>query len=115
MCIRDRSGLGGRAVGLARQLHPAGKALEHVVVPGLLLPRAGHAESGQRDTDDRRVEMLEVIVSDADLRRHVASQVRVDDVGDLDEFLEDRTTRLSRQIEREAALVAVEGLEAVSY
>src|SRR5680860_1713193 len=84
MCIRDRSGLGGRAVGLARQLHPAGKALEHVVVPGLLLPRAGHAESGQRDTDDRRVEMLEVIVSDADLRRHVASQVRVDDVGDLD-------------------------------
>jgi hypothetical protein len=105
------AGLRRRTLRVARQVHPAGQGLQDVVVARLLRPRTGHAEAGQRAADDCRVEVLEVVVGDLDLGRHVAAQVAVDRVADRDQVLEDRAPGRGRQVQREAGLVAVEGLE----
>ncbi len=106
-----QAGLGGRAVGLAGDVHPAAEALQDVVVAGLLAPRPGHPEARQRAAHDGRVEVLEVVVGDLDLLGHVAAQVAVDRVGLAHEVLEDRAALGGGQVERQRALVAVEDLE----
>ena len=54
---------------------------------------------------------LQVVVGQAEPRRLVAAQVRVDDVRDAHEVLEDAARVRVAQVERDAPLVAVEGLE----
>lgn len=108
---KGETGFGGRTVGIAGEVHPPGQALQDVVVTGLLGPGTGHAEPGQTAADDGRVEVLEVVVGDLDLRRDVAAQVRVDRVAGADEIFEDLASAGGSEVQRQAALVAVEGLE----
>src|SRR5581483_6136539 len=96
---------------VAREAHPAGEALHHVVVAALLRARPGHAEPGQRAAHDARVDVPERVVGEAETRRLVAAQVRVDDVHRAHEVLEDRAGVRVAQVERDRLLVAIEGLE----
>src|SRR5262249_7370704 len=73
--------------------------------------RAVHAEAGQRAADDRRLDVLDVPVAQAELRRLVAAQVREDGVALAHKVLEDRACVGVAEVERDASLVAVEGLE----
>src|SRR5262249_39345996 len=64
----------------------------------------------ERAADDGRVQRPEVGVPDAEPRGDVAPQVRVHDVGDAHQVLEDLAAGGAAEVEREAPLVAVEGL-----
>src|ERR1044072_3323684 len=61
--------------------------------------------------DDLRIDVLQRIVSDAETLRLVAAQIVERGVGRSDEFVEDAARLRMLQVEREAALVAVECLE----
>ncbi len=103
--------LGRRPVRLAREAHPAGEALHDVVVAALGRARPGHPEAGERAADDARVDLLQVLVRDAEPLRIVAAEVRVDGVDGANEVLEHRPRLRVAQIEGDAPLVAVERLE----
>ena len=103
--------LGRRAVRVAGQAHPPCEPLHHVVVAALGGARPGHAEARERAADDPRVDVLQVVVGQPQLRRLVAAQVRVDDVGAAHQVLEDVARLRVAQVERDAPLVAVERLE----
>ena len=104
-------GLDRRAVRLAGQRHPARVALDDVVVAPLLRPRARHAEPRECAAHDRRVDVCEVGVADAQLLGPVAAQVAEDGVGAAHDVLEDRPGLRVREVERDAALVVAERLE----
>jgi hypothetical protein len=100
-----------RPVGLAREAHPPGEPLHHVVVAALVGPRPGHPEAGERAAHDARIHLREVLVRDAKPLRMVAAQVRVDGVDRANEVLHDRPRLRVAEVERDALLVPVERLE----
>ena len=104
-------GLDGRAVGLAGERHPAGVALQDVVVAALGCARTGHPEPRERAAHDGRIDALEIGVADTQLLGTVAAQVAVDGIRGAHEILEDGARARVREVERDAALVVAEGLE----
>ena len=100
-----------RAAGLPGERHPAAERLQHVVVAGLAGARTGHAEAGQRAADDPRVDVGQVGVPDAELRRDVAAQVGVDGVGAADQVVEHLAPGVGPDVEQHRRLVLVERLE----
>ncbi len=110
--VDDReAGLRRRAAGLTGDVHPSGQRLQHVVVAGLGPSRAGHAVAAQRAAHDPRVEVAQIRVGDADLRRYVAPQVGEDRVAGPHQALEDSPAGRVLEIEGDRLLAAVEGLE----
>jgi hypothetical protein len=73
--------------------------------------RPGHAEGAERAADDRRVEVPEGGVRNADLVGHVPPQVGKDHVADAHQVLEDAPAGRIGQVQLNALLVPVEGLE----
>jgi hypothetical protein len=49
----------------------------------------GHPEPTERTAHDPRIESLQILVSDTDLLRHIAAQVRVNGIADLHQGVED--------------------------
>ena len=72
---------------------------------------SGLAEAGDRGIDDLLVDLGEVLVVDAEPALHVRPIVLDDDIRLLDELLERRDAFLALQVERDAALVAVQILK----
>ncbi len=103
--------LGGRAVRLSGQAHPAGQALHHVVVAAFPCPRSRHPESGQGAADHTGVDVPELLVGEAQAPGLVAAQVQVDRVHPAHQVLHHRPGLGVAEIEGHRPLAPVEGLE----
>jgi hypothetical protein len=94
--------------GLARDGHDAGEGLHEGLVAGRVLARPGAAERGDRTVDQPRIDRRQRLVAEAEALHGARAEVLDEDVGRPDERL-DHVHRLGRlEIERHAALVAVE-------
>src|SRR5262249_15010381 len=99
------------AVRVAGERLPTREPLHHVVVATLRRSWTGHAETGERAADDRRLYVLQLLVREPELRRLVAAKVGVDGVARTDEILEDSARVGVAQVEGDALLAPIEGLE----
>ena len=106
-----QSALGRRPFRVARERLPPGKALHHVVVASFGGARARHPEARQRAADHSRIDVLQLLVEQAQLLRLVAAQVRVDAVDVAHEVMKNPLCVLVSEVKRNRFLVAVERLE----
>ncbi len=116
---QDRAGLVGDRddPGLERQaghrigLGDAAERLRHGIGAGQARMRAFRPVAGDRDVDDLRVDPFQVLVAEAVLLGRAGAEVLSEDVGALDEAVEDLAPFRGFQIEGEALHAAVVGLE----
>ena len=110
--VRDRRADAHRPLSrLARHGHQAAHALRDLIDAGTRDIRPVLAEARDRAIDDARVHGLHGLIIDAEAMLHVRPVVLDHDVGGLDELEEDRPTLVRLQIQRDAALVALDVLE----
>ena len=74
--------------------------------PGLLGLRPGLAIAGERGVDQPLVEMLQVVIGDAEPAARRRRVVGDEDIGFLDQPVQHRPPRVGAQVERQAPLVA---------
>jgi hypothetical protein len=104
-------GLRRRPVGLAGHAHPARHRLQHVVVRALGRPGPRAPEAAERAAHDPRVDLAERLVRQPEALGLVAAEVAEDAVGAAHERLERLAPGARAQVEGDAQLAAVEGLE----
>ena len=86
-------------------------ALRDLIDPGPLRIRPGLAEAGDAAIDDALVDLLDGFVIDAEAELHLGAEILDDHIGLLGQLHKDRLAVRAFQVEREAALVAVQVLE----
>ena len=101
----------GRPVGVAGHGHDAPHRLHEHVHAGLLAPRPVGAERGQRAVDEPGIQRSQARPVDPEPLGHAAAIGLDHDVGPRDQPLERRAPLGSGQVDRRAALVAVDGDE----
>ena len=108
--VHDRRAAQERAaVGLAGDRHDPAQRLHEHVEPGFLAKRPRRPECGERAVDDARVHGCAGVVADAEPLGHAAA-IRFDhDVGALHELEKERLALRTREINGDAALVAIRG------
>src|SRR5215510_5227524 len=99
--------LAGRRIGLGN----AAQRLRHRVRPGQMRVRSLRAVTGDRDVDELRVDLLQILVTKAVLLRRARSEVLAEDIRSCDELAQNVPTLGSLEIERDALHPAVVGLE----
>ena len=97
--------------GLPGDRHQPAHALRDLIEAGPLGVGSALAETGNAGIDDARVELRERLVVDAQPFLHAGAEILDDDVGLFDHPLEGREAFRRLEIERHAALVAVQVLE----
>ncbi len=107
--VADREAGAGRPhLGVAGQRHDARQRLDLAVIAGLVAIRAGLAEAGHRAIDQPRVDLGQRGIADAEPVHHAGAEILHDHVGVGDQALDDLDRRRLLQIQRQAALVAVD-------
>jgi hypothetical protein len=107
----DRAADRGRAVGRPRQLLETGQRLDHRIVGGAFGPGPFLAEAGDPYHDQPWIDFLQRFPAEAHILHHAGTEVLHQDVGPGDEFPQHRLAVLVAQIDRQAALGAVDGHE----
>jgi hypothetical protein len=97
------------AIGLGIQAHHAGGRLGDEVVRARARERAVLTEPGNAAVDQPRVQPLHRLVAEPQPGHHAGAEVLDQHVGAGDEFARDAAVGLVVQVERDAALAAVEG------
>src|SRR5215472_7849501 len=107
--IEERDGRAHRRpFRLPRDRHDAAEGLEQRLVAGAVLPRPRAAEGGDRAVDEARVDRREVVVAETEALHRARAEVLDEDVGAAGERLHDLRALRGLEIERHAALVAIE-------
>src|SRR6185437_13022023 len=101
-------------VRLAGECEIAGFRLHEIVIAGPRRARAGAAIGREMRADDARVRLPERGISEAQALRLVAAQIVEDAVGFFCQRMEDLARGFLLEVERQAALVAVEALKEVT-
>ncbi len=110
--IGDRDADAHRALpGQAGDRHQPAHALSDLVEAGPIGIGAGLAEAGNAAIDDLGIDLGERLVVDAEPALHVGAEILHHHVGLLHHALERREPFLGLEVERHAALVAVQVLE----
>src|SRR6185437_2527141 len=99
---------GWAAVGFSRYAHQPRHALHDQVVRRPIARRSLLAESRDQTVDDARTSLFDGLVAEAETVDRAGAEVFDDDVGKLDQLPEDLLARLALEIERQAALIAVD-------
>ena len=92
--------------------HDAGHRLDLAVIAGGRSFRAGLAEAGDGAIDQPRIDRRQRLIADAELVHHAGPEILHHHVGLGGEPLDDRDRLRLLQVERQAALVAVDCLPA---
>ena len=79
---------GGRGIGIAGDAHHAGHALGHDVIGGQVAHGAVLAEAGDGAVDDLGVDLLQILVGEAQLLHHAGLEVLHHDVAGLDHIID---------------------------
>ena len=103
-----RADTGGLSAGPAGGAHQAAHGLPHDVIACTLAQGAGVAKAGDGAVDDRRIDLLEHIVAQAQLFHGAGAVVLNDNVRLFHHFLENLFCLRVFQIQRAAHLAAVE-------
>ena len=94
-----------------QQLEVAAGRLRHRVVAGTRSRGPGRAEAADRAVDQARIELAQLLLADAQLLRHAGPEVLDVHVGRLHQLVQALAVGRLLGVERDAALVAVVGLE----
>ena len=100
--------LGGGAIGEAGDGHHAGHGLGHDVIGGAGSQGALQAEAADGAVDDAGVDLLHLLIGEAQLGEHAHLVVLADDVGGLQELREDLLAFLALEVQGHALLIAVD-------
>ena len=114
--VADRDAHAGRrAAFLAGDAHHAGYGLGNHVEGGFVAIRAGLAIAGDRGVDQARVQCLGIVIPQAQPVHDAGPVVLDQDVAASDQVAQDLLAFLGFQIDRDAALVAVDAHEIQAF
>ncbi len=109
--VRQRGAEETRAIRIDDHAEEAAERLRHRVVAGTVDVGAVAAESADGAIDEARIDLGEALRARAEAVRGAGPEILDVDVGLREQLVEDRAIGRRLQIQREAALVAVVGLE----
>ncbi len=110
--VGDRvSGLDGRSPGLAGDRHQAGESLRDQIEATAVGERSVAPVAGHRAVDEARIHLRQHVVAETELLQRSAAIVLRQHIGLLDEAQQDLRALRMLQVDRDAALVAVEHQE----
>jgi hypothetical protein len=111
--IGDRdSGLHRRAVGLAGDRHDAGDALRHQIEAALVLHRSRLSIAGDGGVDQPRIEGRQRRVVESQPGHDTGPEILDQDVGGLRQAPHDVLAARGLEIDDDAALATIDGVEA---